>query len=138
MARKLFCELHPICYEISRTKEILRRHLQDRLNGGPFAVQHCSEEFPNIVKSHTSILVRKLLGVDLSLQENKVTNIELACKRISGIVIAPGETFSFWRTVGRPSYRKGYKDGLVISRHGFISGVGGGLCQMANMIHWLV
>ena len=90
------------------------------------------------MKSHTSILVRKLHGVDLSLQENKVTNIELACQRINGIVIHPGEVFSFWKTVGRPTSRKGYKDGLVISKQGFVAGVGGGLCQMANMIHWLI
>ena len=138
MARKLFCELHPVCYEISRTKEILCRHLQDRLSGKTFAVRHSTDELPNIVKSHTSILVRKLHGVDLSLQENKVTNIELACQRINGIVIHPGEVFSFWKTVGRPTSRKGYKDGLVISKQGFVAGVGGGLCQMANMIHWLI
>lgn len=138
MARKLFCELHPICYEISRNKEILRRHLRDWLSREPFAVRHSLEELPHIVKSHTSVLVRKLHGVDISLQENKVTNIELACEKINGIVIAPGETFSFWRIVGRPTSRKGYKDGLVIAKKGFIAGVGGGLCQMANMIHWLV
>jgi len=138
MARKLFCELHPVCYEISRNKEILRRHIHDCINRKSFASRHSTVEFPNIVKSHTSVLVRKLHGVDITLQENKVTNIELACQKISGIVIHPGETFSFWRTLGRPTSRKGYKDGLVISKSGFTAGVGGGLCQMANMIHWLI
>lgn len=138
MSRKLFCELNPFCYELSRNKEIIKRNLRDRLQREHTASVHRTEELPNIVKSHTSVLVRRLHGVDMALQENKVANIELACKRINGIVISPGETFSFWRTVGRPTYRKGYKDGLVISRNGFIAGVGGGLCQMANMIHWLV
>ncbi|MBQ8400337.1 MAG: VanW family protein [Clostridia bacterium] len=140
MARKLFCELHPVCYAISREKEILRRHLQDLVSAGQerFAVTWEKEPLAHIVKSHTSVLVRRLHGVDMELQENKVTNIALACGRINGIMIRPGETFSFWRTVGRPTYRKGYLDGLVISRHGFTKGVGGGLCQMANMIHWLV
>lgn len=142
MGRKLFCELHPVCYEISRTKEIARRHMRDflrRLAGREkIAAARVQDELPNIVKSHTSVLVRRLHGVDMALQENKVTNIMLACGRISGIVIEPGEVFSFWKTVGRPTYRKGYKDGLVIARGGFVSGVGGGLCQMANMIHWLV
>lgn len=138
MSRKLFCELNPFCYELSRNKEIIKRNLRDRLKREHTASVHRAEELPNIVKSHTSVLVRRLHGVDMALQENKVANIELACKRINGIVISPGETFSFWRTVGRPTYRKGYKDGLVISRNGFIAGVGGGLCQMANMIHWLV
>ncbi len=138
MPRKLFCELHPVCYEISRSKEILRRHLRDLVRREKIAGTHTAEMLPHIVKSHTSVLVRQLHGVDMTLQENKVTNIRLACGKINGILIRPGESFSFWRTVGRPTYRKGYLDGLVIARHGFVAGVGGGLCQMANMIHWLV
>ena len=60
------------------------------------------------------------------------------CNKVNGIVINPGETFSYWKTVGRARRRYGYKDGLVISRKGFTSGPGGGLCQMANMIHLLI
>lgn len=96
------------------------------------------EELPVIVKGHSSILIRKLHGVDLRLQENKVTNIMLACNKINGTIINPGETFSFWRTVGKPDKKYGYKEGLVIGGKGFRPGIGGGLCQMANMIHYLV
>ena len=102
------------------------------------AKQHSKEVLPNIVKSHSSILIRKLNGVDLRLQENKVTNIMLACNKVNGLIIHPGETFSFWKTVGKATQKKGYKEGLVISSKGLTSGYGGGLCQMANMIHWLV
>ncbi|MBQ4556024.1 MAG: VanW family protein [Clostridia bacterium] len=138
MARKLFCELHPICYEISWKKEILKRHIEDFFSSEKISKNHKEKELPNIVKGHSSILIRKLHGVDIVLQQNKVTNIELACEKISGIVIRPGETFSYWETVKRPTVRNGYKDGLVILKGGISSGIGGGLCQMANMIHWLV
>ena len=100
-----------------------------------FAKEHRKSPLPIIVKSHSSVLVRHLNGVDLRLQENKVTNIELACEKINGIVIHPGEVFSFWRTVGRPTARKGYKEGLNIRKGKLSSGIGGGLCQMANLIH---
>jgi vancomycin resistance protein VanW len=83
-------------------------------------------------------MVRKLYGVDLKLQENKKTNLKLAGDRITDVIIHPGETFSFWKMVGRPTAKKGYKNGLVISKKGFYAGVGGGLCQLANMIHYLV
>lgn len=138
MERKLFCEISPLCYKISLRKEILKRNLSDAFCKDNFAKVHISDELPYIVKSHTSVLVRRLHGVDIKLQENKVTNIELACKKINGLVISPGETFSFWKTIGKVRAKDGYKDGLVISKKGFIPGVGGGLCQMANMIHWLV
>ena len=138
MARKLFCELNPICYEISRKKEITKRKIKNVLGKEKIAKEHLDIELPNVVKSHSSILLRKLYGVDMKLQENKVTNIELACKKVNKIVIHPGETFSYWKTIGQPTKRKGYKEGLVISKTGMKAGFGGGLCQMGNMIHWLV
>ena len=138
MERKLFCDINPATYYISMKKEILLRHIRNALDGETLAKTHESAPLPNIVKSHSSVLVRRLAGVDLRLQENKVTNILLACAKINGLVIRPGETFSFWSTVGPTGKRRGYKEGLVISRTGVTSGYGGGLCQMANMIHWLV
>lgn len=139
MGRKLFCDINPTCYEISVRKEIIIRHLKDFFSREKIAKNRDLENvLPHIVKSHSSILIRKLHGVDLKLQENKVTNILLACNKVNGIVIDPGETFSFWRTVGKTRAKDGYQKGLVIGRNGFSSGYGGGLCQMANMIHWLV
>lgn len=138
MGRKLFCEISPTTYRISVRKEIILRYLRDFFRREKIAKTHSQEELPNIVKSHSSILLRKLAGVDMKLQENKVTNIRLACERINGIVIRPGETFSFWCTVGPAGKKQGYREGLVISSGRLLSGYGGGLCQMANMVHWLV
>ncbi len=138
MGRKLFCEISPLTYEISIKKEILLRHLKNIFGKEKIARTHSKEELPVIVKSHSSILLRNLEGVDMSLQENKITNINIACKKISGIIIHPGETFSYWSTVGPAKKKYGYKKGLVIGRKGFAADYGGGLCQMANMIHWLV
>lgn len=138
MARKLFCELHPLCYKISYEKEIIKRHLKNVFGKVKIASSRVEFELPNLVKAHTSLLVRRLYGVDISLQENKVTNIKLSCERLNKLVIHPGETFSYWTTVGRPTKRRGFTDGLVISKNGLTSGIGGGLCQMANMIHFLV
>ncbi len=138
MGRKLFCDISPTTHKISMKKEIMVRHFKNIVSKEKIAKTHSKEELPNIVKSHSSILIRKLVGVDLKLQENKVTNIMLACQKINGIIIHPGETFSFWSTVGQAGEKQGYKEGLVIGRKGLAAGYGGGLCQMANMIHWLV
>ena len=138
MGRKLFCDICPATYKISEQKEIFKRHLKNVFSGEKIAREISKEELPNIVKGHSSILIRNLHGVDIKLQENKITNIELACKKINGLIIHPGETFSYWCTLGPTKKKYGYKKGLVISKKGFTSGYGGGLCQMANMIHWLV
>lgn len=138
MARKLFCEICPVFYKISVKKEMLKRYFKDIFRKEKIAKIKMKEKLPNVVKEHSSILIRKLNGVDLKLQENKVTNIEHTCEKINGIIIRPGETFSFWKTIGKPSKKKGYKEGLVIEKGKLSSGIGGGLCQLANMIHWLV
>ena len=138
MRRKLFCDISPTTYKISLAKEKTLRHLKNIFGKDKIAKTHSKKELPNIVKSHSSILIRKLYGVDIKLQENKVTNIMIACNKINGIVIHPGETFSFWSTLGPTDKKHGYKKGLIIGRNGMSSDYGGGLCQMANMIHWLV
>lgn len=139
MGRKLFCDISPACYKISVWKCCRIREIKDFFSREKFAAQKSSDLLPNVVKGHTSVLVRRLEGVDMRLQENKVTNIALAAAKINGIIVRPGETFSFWRTVGKTAEKQGYKEGLVIYRGGKLgSGIGGGLCQMANMVHWLV
>ena len=139
LARKLFCDINPTCYKISVKKETLLRNIKDFLSREKIAKEKSEELLPNVVKSHSSILVRKLEGVDIRLQENKVTNIRLAAEKINGIIIKPGETFSFWKTVGKTTEKEGYVEGLVIKRGGKLGAdIGGGLCQMANMIHWLI
>lgn len=120
-------------------KETFRRNLKDFFSSEKIAIEKKAELLPNIVKSHSSILIRKLEGVDMRLQENKVTNIRLAAKKINGIIIKPGETFSLWKTIGKTTEKEGYKEGLVIRRGGKLGAdIAGGLCQMANMVHWLV
>ena len=138
MSRKLFCEYGPLAYKISLFKEAKKKDLIDFKNGKKFAKKYDKENFEYIWKGDTKVLLRKLHGVDMQLQKNKVKNLQLASKKIDGIIINPGEEFSFWNLVGNATKRKGYVEGLVISNSQMKKGVGGGLCQMANMIHWLV
>ena len=139
MARKLFCEYGPVCYWLSLQKEYLRRDLRHLFSGERYARRLCPQEpLPCIVKSHVSPLIRQLHGVDLQLQQNKAHNLRLACEKVNGIVIQPGESFSFWTLIGPTGEKQGYRPGLTISPSGFGQAAGGGLCQLANMIHWLV
>ena len=136
--RKLFCEISPVCYRISLQKEYLLRDLHDRFSGEKFAREINTLPLPEVVKSHTSPILRRLEGVDMELQRNKAHNLRLACAKINGITLRPGETFSFWRLVGKPGEKQGYREGLVISAGKLGKGIGGGLCQLANLIHWLI
>jgi len=89
------------------------------------------------VFSHQSMILRPLKDVDMYLQENKRTNLQLAIRQLNNTVIQPGETFSVWRQVGRPTASKGYLEGLVLKQGRAEKGIGGGLCQLGNLLFWV-
>ncbi len=115
----------------------LAKRAKDARAGYRYATVRATADLPWLIAEHRSILERDLQGVDPQLQRNKVTNLRLAAGRIDGVIMAPGETFSFWKLVGRATERGGYTDGLVLRDGAAASGVGGGLCQISNMLHWL-
>lgn len=92
---------------------------------------------PHLVATHKTPLIRQLQNVDMWLQHNKVNNLKLAVDCINGLVIAPGETFSFWYLIGKPTHKKGYLKGMVLCNGSFEPGIGGGLCQLSNLIYWM-
>lgn len=137
MKRKLFCEISPLTYKISVYKGITIRHIKDFFSAEKIAKAK-GEPLPITIYKHNSLIRRKLGNVDLQLQENKAINLKLSTPKISGIIIKPGETFSLWKLVGNCTKKKGYKDGLVISSNKPSRGIGGGMCQLSNLIHWMI
>lgn len=138
MSRRLFCELSPLAYKISVCKGILFRKIKWLINRKTYAKDFYSEPLTNLVYGHKSLIRRRLGNVNMDLQENKAVNLSLAAPKISGILVKPGETFSFWKLVGNCTTRKGYKEGLVIKSGKVSQGIGGGMCQFTNLIHWMI
>ena len=136
--RKLLCQTGRVGYWISLHKEYLLRDIKTLLNGEKYAKEQNLTPLPCLVKGHTSLLLRRLNGVEMQLQQGKIQNLRIAAQKLNGIIIRPGETFSFWGLVGHPTAKKGYTEGLVIAGTQMKPGIAGGLCQLANMAHWLV
>ena len=92
---------------------------------------------PQIQICHQTPLRRQLRGEEMQWQENKVVNLRLAVDRLDGLILYPGETFSYWRLIGKPSKRKGYREGMVLFLGQIGGDIGGGLCQLSNLIFWM-
>lgn len=60
---------------------------------------------------------------------NRIYNIELTAKKINGILIAPGEIFSFNQAVGDISAASGFRQAYVIKSGRTVLDDGGGVCQ---------
>lgn len=102
-----------------------------------WATRRQNVRLPYVRATHATPLYRHLRGEEMKLQQNKVTNLRLAAARLDGVVLRPGETFSYWRLIGKPTRKKGYREGMVLFLGRIGSDVGGGLCQLSNLIFWM-
>jgi vancomycin resistance protein VanW len=135
--RKRLSEIHPIFYRTRILQKRLFRQLADLPKIGSFASEQIPENLPFPIKKHQSLLRRKLGNSAPELQENKIKNLKIACPTIDGILIKPRQTFSFWRQLGEATAQKGYVEGMQLSQGKVVRGVGGGLCQLANLLYWM-
>lgn len=134
MIKPLLVKL-PFVYKIRIGQLRFSRYLKNRRVR--FATLQQDKILKYTMKRHQSLLRKKLGSSDPVLQENKITNLAIAIQQLDGLVIAPGETCSFWKQIGKPTKRKGYIDGMLLSQGEVSRGTGGGLCQLANLLFWL-
>ncbi len=82
--------------------------------------------------------IHDLLGVGNSdfsgSGAGRIHNIAVASNRLSGILIPPGEEFSFNRGLGDVSAETGYQSAWIIKSGRTILGTGGGVCQVSTTL----
>ena len=66
------------------------------------------------------------------------TNIKLAANAINGVVLNPGEIFSFNEIVGERTEEKGYKKAESIDNKKIVETVGGGICQVSTTLYMAI
>lgn len=76
--------------------------------------------------------------IAFSDREAKTPNFANACRAgyyLNGVVVAPGEVFSFNRAVGPRTREKGFVPGIVFSGKRQAYELGGGVCRTATLLH---
>ena len=86
-----------------------------------------SEAFPNKLSTYTT----RYDGGD----ENRSTNLKIACEKINDKIILPGETFSYNKTLGARTTSAGYKTAKVYENGAVVDGIGGGICQISSTLY---
>lgn len=94
---------------------------------------------PKIKTSDVNNLgIKELIGRGTSRFKGSIAsrahNIALAAARLNGIIIAPGETFSFNDALGDVSIFTGYQQAYIIKDGKTILGDGGGVCQVSSTL----
>ena len=67
--------------------------------------------------------------------ENRNNNIKLAVNALDGLVIFPGEAFSFNETTGNRTIDRGYKPAGAYRNGEFVEEPGGGVCQVSSTLY---
>lgn len=95
---------------------------------------------PPVVKTAdvNNLGIKELVGQGVSYFQgsiaNRIHNIQLASSRLNGLLIPPGETFSFNQKLGDVSQSTGYKEAYIIKEGRTILGDGGGVCQTSTTL----
>lgn len=69
-------------------------------------------------------------------QYNRASNVELAARKIDGLILQPGQSYSFTNLVGPVTAGNGYLDATVFIGGGVGNGIGGGICQVSSTIYY--
>jgi vancomycin resistance protein VanW len=71
------------------------------------------------------------------MYENKLQNLRRGASLVDGIVLQPGQAFSFWHCIGRASRANGFVEGRNIIQGRLQREFGGGLCQLSSLLYHL-
>ena len=116
----------------------LRRHLDWRIHPKNWARNFASaDDFPIAAAARTSPLKRSDDGPLAAHAEAKTKNLQIASAKLNGLRIGPGEVFSFCRIIGKTTRRGGYLPAMEMHDRKLRAEVGGGLCQLANLLFLL-
>lgn len=66
--------------------------------------------------------------------EGRLTNVSLAVKSCNGVILLPGETFSYNDTLGERTAERGYKAANAYSEGEVVEQLGGGICQVSSTL----
>lgn len=138
MSRKRMTQLFPLLTPLRVAQRKAFFYAGMHLDRQTYAKIIQNEYLPHRLFSADNGLYNTNTGFDMVYQENKVYNLKLAAKTLDGLLIKPGETFSLWLAMRNADKQTPYKDGLTVTDGKLHTTYGGGLCQMSNLLFWVL
>lgn len=96
--------------------------------------------FPEVTGDYLrSLLYRDVLGTMTTYfpksNENRISNIQLACSKIEGTILYPGDVFSYNDALGERTEAAGFKMAGAYSNGEVVEELGGGICQVSSTLY---
>lgn len=67
---------------------------------------------------------------------NRCENLRLACEAVNGLILYPGDVFSYNGTLGERTEEKGYRPGASYVGGETVMDIGGGICQVSSTLYY--
>jgi len=125
-----------IDFDIEKAKKILKEDKEEYIidliiNEPKVHTNEIGEEaFPNLLGSCST----KFDVTNVS----RTKNVKLALKKIDGVVVMPGETFSYNKTLGKRTAEAGYDYAAGYAGGKVVPMLGGGICQVSSTLYTAV
>jgi len=86
-----------------------------------------TKAFPHLLGRYTTKYDSGIIG--------RSNNLELAARKIDGVIVMPGEIFSYNKTVGKRTVESGFQEGLGYAAGKAVPMIGGGICQTSSTLY---
>lgn len=130
----IYPEVEGIDFDVEKAKEMIAAEVKDEyvidliITEPNITIDEIgTEAFPDQLSTFTT-------RYDAS-DKDRTTNLVLACQKLNGKVIMPGQTFSYNETLGPRTAAAGYKNAKIYESGQVVDGLGGGICQISSTLY---
>ena len=121
--------------DIKSTLTNLKKSLQEGIFEESLVVTKVEPEVKKEDLQDINTLLGSYKTVLSDVSPGRVENIKIAVERTSGVLLMPGEEFSYNKYTGLRTIKNGYKNATVIVSGEAVQGVGGGVCQVSTTLY---
>ena len=132
-------EVIPEIYGYGFDLELAREQLEHAVYGDTVTIQLEMVAPELLGQAMRDVLFRDVLceyKTEHTKDENRNTNLRLACEAINGTILYPGDVFDYNTVVGQRTAEKGYKAAAAYSSGKTVATLGGGICQVSSTIYY--
>lgn len=87
------------------------------------------------LKQKTALRTSVNTAISTSSEEDRNNNIRVSLSRMNGMILKPGDTFSFNKVVGPRTLEAGFFPALEQVSGDMVTGIGGGVCQASTTLY---
>ncbi len=130
---EIFPHVNGVDFDVDKAKELLKKDKEEYeiklIITEPDVTTNeiGTEAFPDLLSSFST-------RYDAS-NTPRTTNLKLVMEKLDGVVVSPGETFSYNQIVGKRTAEAGYKEAGGYAAGGVVQTLAGGICQISSTLY---